>query len=126
MIRGSCLCGANVLELDAPAGPVTACHCTQCRKYSGHHAASLDVDRDAVRWVKQGHIKEFQHPSGARRMFCACCGTKLWFEGADGWFSLEAGVLDAPTGGQMAGHIFVANKGDYYTISDSLPQEAYL
>jgi len=126
MITGSCLCGANAFELDGKAGPVTSCHCTQCRKYSGHHSASIEVEPEQLRWVQQGHIKEFQHPSGARRVFCARCGTKLWFEGADGWYSLEAGILDAPTGGQMAEHIFVADKGDYYEIADGLPQKDQL
>ncbi len=123
MITGSCLCGANAFELDAPAGPVTACHCTQCRKYSGHHSASIDVDKRPPRWVRQGHLKNFEHPSGARRVFCANCGTKLWFEGVDGWLSLEAGLIDTPTGGRMSGHIFVADKGDYYDIADGLPQK---
>ena len=32
------------------------------------------------------------------------------------------GALDTPTGTQLAIHIFVAEKGDYYDITDGLPQ----
>lgn len=122
MITGSCLCGANAFELDREAGPVTACHCGQCRRYSGFHAASVDVDGAPVRWVRQDHVTRYRHHSGAERAFCGLCGTKLWFQGADGWMSLEAGLIDAPSGGEMAGHIFTQFKGDFYEISDGPPQ----
>lgn len=123
MITGSCLCGANAFELDADPGPVTACHCTQCRRYSGFHAASIDYDRSAMRWLRQGHLTRFEHPGGGTRVFCGCCGTKLWFEYRDGAPSLEAGMMDAPSGARMAQHIFTADKGDFYDIGDELPQE---
>lgn len=32
------------------------------------------------------------------------------------------GAIDGPTGIQLERHIFVAEKGDYYTIADGLPQ----
>lgn len=34
------------------------------------------------------------------------------------------GAFDTPTGLQLARHIFVADKGDYYDITDDLPQRA--
>lgn len=123
MIIGSCLCGANAFELDADPGPVTACHCGQCRRYSGFHAASIDYDAADMRWLKQGHRREFRHDSGSKRVFCGKCGTKLWFEYAGGGLSLEAGIMDAPTSARMARHVFVADKGDYYDIADGLPQK---
>ena len=123
MITGACLCGANAFELDAGPGPVTACHCGQCRRYSGFHAASIDYDAKDMRWLRQGHLTRFTHPGGSTRVFCGMCGTKLWFEYADGGLSLEAGVMDAPTGARLAGHIFVADKGDFYDIADGLPQQ---
>ena len=36
--------------------------------------------------------------------------------------AIFAGSLDKPTGLKMAGHIFCADKGDYYEIDDALPQ----
>lgn len=38
--------------------------------------------------------------------------------------SILAGSLDKPTGTRLTGHIFVADKGDYYDITDGLPQFA--
>lgn len=36
--------------------------------------------------------------------------------------SIFAGTLDGKTGLALSGHIFCADKGDYYAISAALPQ----
>ena len=36
--------------------------------------------------------------------------------------SIFAGTLDGPTGLRVAGHIFCADKGDYYEIAEEAPQ----
>ena len=69
-------------------------------------------------------LAEYVTPGGGQRGFCSGCGSSLYFRAADGAFSVEAGVVDAPTGGWLARHIFVADKGDYYTLADGLPQHA--
>ena len=58
-----------------------------------------------------------------RRGFCSTCGSSLFFDadGAD-WIGIGMGAFDTPTDTQLRMHIFVAHKGDYYDISDGLPQ----
>ncbi|MGO1081292.1 GFA family protein [Inquilinus sp. CA228] len=36
---GGCLCGAVRYRVTGPLRPVVACHCSQCRRTSGHVAA---------------------------------------------------------------------------------------
>lgn len=120
-LQGSCLCGANRFTLPGPMGAVTACHCTQCRKTSGHYAASFDAGEAALHWQAR-HSTEFTTPGGGQRGFCPDCGSSLYFRAGDGAFSVEAGAIDKPTGGYLASHIFVADKGDYYPLDDGLPQ----
>jgi hypothetical protein len=36
---GGCLCGAIRYEVRGPLRPVVDCHCTMCRRTSGHFAA---------------------------------------------------------------------------------------
>ena len=122
MLTGSCLCGANFFTIDGAMGEVTACHCSQCRKTSGHYAASFDVEEDALIWSDRV-VQEYVTEGGSQRGFCPCCGSSLYFRAGDGAFSVEAGCIDNPTGGHLARHIFVADKGDYYRLSDGLPQE---
>ncbi len=122
-LHGSCLCGANRFALPGPMGAVGACHCTQCRKLSGHYSASFDAPEAALVWQAR-KVAEFVTPGGGQRGFCPDCGSSLYFRAGDGGFSVEAGCIDNPTGGQLANHIFVADKGDYYTLDDGLPQHS--
>lgn len=119
---GACLCGACRFTLPVPVGEVTACHCTQCRKLSGHYAASVDVNEAAVLWHSATQMASYNTPGGGARGFCGGCGSSLWFRAADGVFSVEAGCLALPTGGALTTHTFTAFKGDYYTLDDGLPQ----
>lgn len=120
-LRGACLCSGCAFTLPAPAGEITACHCTQCRKLSGHFSASFDMDEAALVWERRDTLAEYATPGGARRGFCHDCGASLWFRAADGAFSVEAGVIDGATGGRLVRHIFTADKGDYYRLADGLP-----
>lgn len=121
-LAGSCLCGACRFTLPGPAGAITACHCHQCRSLSGHYSASFDVEEAAVDWLSRRGLAEYRTKGGGVRGFCKGCGSSLWFRAADGGFSVEAGAVDGPTGGRLAAHIFVAEKGDHYGIDDGLPQ----
>ena len=123
-VRASCHCGGVSFSLPRPDGGVGACHCTQCRKLSGHFACSFDADEHDLDYESRETLAEFETPAGARRGFCNRCGSSLWFRAADGGFSVEAGAVDGPTGLSLDSHIFVADKGDYYALDDGLPQFA--
>jgi hypothetical protein len=123
MLKGSCQCGAIRIELtETPESP-TACHCVQCRKQSGHYFASANVPKSAVRLTGGGHITWYQSSEKIRRGFCAKCGSWLFWEPLHrDWTSVALGAIDGPTGVRLERHIFVAEKGDYYTLGDGLPQ----
>ena len=116
---GSCLCGAVRYSVSVPLGAVTACHCSQCRKSSGHYTAAVPAPWDAV--TLQGEPRWYASSPGARRGFCGTCGSSLFWEEFDGLVYLQAGCLDGPTGLRMDGHIFHADKGDYYSVGEVLP-----
>ena len=120
-LHGSCLCGANQFTLPGPAGEVWGCHCQQCRKTSGHYSASFDADPATMVWQARA-TREHVGPNGGVRSFCGTCGAGLTFHSATE-FSVEAGVINNPTGGHLVRHIFVADKGDYYDLADGLPQD---
>ena len=102
--------------------PVIACHCTQCRKTSGHHVAATSAARDTVEI--EGEVTWYGSSDDARRGFCAVCGSNLFWNGAGESLSIFAGTLDGATGLALKGHIYCADKGDYYEIADGLPQAA--
>jgi hypothetical protein len=123
MHTGSCLCGAVTFELAGGLRPPDACHCSQCRKQSGHYWASTDVPRAAVSIHGGDNLTWFRSSEKVRRGFCATCGSFLFWEPLAGQsIAVAMGAFDAPTDTWLAKHIFVADKGDYYEIADGLPQ----
>lgn len=125
MPKGSCLCGAVRFEVSGALKAPDACHCTKCRKTSGHYFASTDIPRDRLRVEGGENVTWFQSSEKVRRGFCATCGSSLFFDPPHlDWIGVAMGAFDEPTGTRLELHIFVANKGDYYEIADGLPQNA--
>jgi len=129
-VSGKCLCGAVVFEAALERDRADACHCAQCRRWSGHYWASVNTTREAVKFLKgEGAIGWHRSSDHVRRGFCKECGSALFWQPDrhpvhNRIFSISAGSLDAPTGVKLTEHIFVAEKGDYYEIADGLPQKA--
>jgi hypothetical protein len=120
---GSCLCGAVAFEIDGAPGLAAACHCGQCRKWSGNIWASVAPAAGTLRVLSDTGLAWYRSSGTAERGFCRICGSSLFWRrlGADR-IDVAAGTLDSPTGAKLARHIFVTDKGDYYTIADGLPQ----
>lgn len=124
MPRGSCLCGAIAFEVDCDLPGADACHCSQCRKHSGHIFASTDVPRSALTIHGEENLTWFQSSDRARRGFCSICGSSLFWDPLfRDWIGVAMGAFDTPTKTQLAVHVHVAHKGDYYEITDGLPQK---
>lgn len=122
-LQGQCLCGSVRYQVRGPSESYTVCHCSQCRRQSGHQWASgqckdedLAISGDTLSW--------YQSSQSATRGFCSACGSYLfWIVDGEGKTSFSLGSLDAPTGLTLEKHIFVADKGDYYAITDDIPQK---
>lgn len=120
---GGCLCGGVRYTLTGALRDVIACHCGQCRRASGHHVASIRARRAGLTIESGETLARYESSPGFLRTFCARCGSKLFWESEGSpeiW--VMAGTLDSPTGLKIAEHIYVADKGDYYEITDGLPQ----
>jgi len=123
MPKGFCLCGAVSFEVEGALAPPDACHCTLCRRQSGHYWASTNVPRAALTVRGGENVNWYQSSEKVRRGFCATCGSVLfWDPPHKDWTSIAMGAFDAPTGTELEMHIFTADKGDYYEIADGLPQ----
>ncbi|RYG91136.1 GFA family protein [Loktanella sp. IMCC34160] len=117
MKTGSCLCGSVAFSF--PDGPekVTACHCSQCRKTSGHVWAAFHVPLADLTFSRDGGLSWFESSDWAKRGFCNTCGSSLFYQmKGEATINIAAGAVDEPTGLTLTRHIFVADKGDYYSI----------
>lgn len=121
--HGHCLCGEVDFTVTGKLRDISQCHCTQCRRWHGHAPAYTKAKWADLTFASRGPLTWFQSSEKARRGFCGRCGSSLFWEmaGSDA-VSISAGAFDPPFGPRQRHHIFVADKGDYYKISDNLPQ----
>jgi len=119
---GGCLCGAVQYQISGKMRAVVACHCRQCQKTSGHYVAATRVaikdlqlqDCQALQWYQSSEV--------AKRGFCRLCGSNLFWKSDSQNISIFAGTLNSPSGLSLTKHIFVADKADYYELTDDLPK----
>lgn len=126
MKTGSCICGRVRFVVKGDLPPPDACHCVQCRKQSGHYFVSTDVSRASLEITGGEHVTWYPPSGEVRRGFCSTCGSSMFWDppGKD-WTAVAMGAFDTPTETHIDKHIFVAEKGDYYTITDGLPQNQH-
>lgn len=121
--EGGCHCGAVRYRIDGPLRSVVFCHCTQCRKQSGHYFAATSCATADLAITGSEYLSWYRASETASRGFCSTCGSALFWKGDHSeHISILAGSLDLPTGIKADRHIYVADKGDYYSIDDGLTQ----
>ncbi len=115
---GSCLCGSVRYQVTGPVETITACHCSQCRKQSGHLWASSGAADSDFELLSQDGLTWFRSSDFAKRGFCAKCGSALfWKKDGEDRISFSSGSLDTHPGLTLARHIFTEDKADY-TLSE--------
>lgn len=123
---GSCLCGGVRFEVDGPLEhQPEACHCTSCRKHSGHVLAAVNVRWAALRLTGEDLVGWYRSSEKVRRGFCTVCGSTLfWAPTLEGYqhVAVSMGLFDGPTGARLRRHTFVVEQGDYYDIADGVEQ----
>jgi len=126
MLKGSCLCGGIRYEIDADLGPITNCHCGQCRKASGAaFASNASVAAGKFRFITGAELlKEWESSPGRRRCFCGRCGSPILKRNADQpeTVRLRLGTLDTDPRIKPSRHIFVGSKAPWVDITDNLPR----
>jgi hypothetical protein len=123
---GGCLCGGVRYRIRGVLRGVIACHCTQCRRTSGHFAAMTSAPSSNIELTASAALRWYRSSDTAERGFCGVCGGNLfWKQTGSETTSVTAGTLDAPTNITIEEHIFVADKSDYYTLDDDLPKRQH-
>ena len=121
--QGACLCGRITLRIEKFNRDVTVCHCQQCRKQTGHMLAATNALNEHLHIDGEEYLTWYAASDSAKRGFCKFCGSLLlWTSDGRETTSIMAGCIESPTGLTIKHHIFVADKGDYYSIDDELPQ----
>ncbi len=106
-VGGSCLCGGVRYEITGPLTDVSACHCGQCRKQTGHFWASTGCAMKDFKLLSENGLKWYRASDIANRGFCAICGSTLfWKPDAEDRIAISAGTLDEHPDLKIAENIF--------------------
>lgn len=121
-ISGRCECGAVSFEATGVRETVTVCHCSQCRRTSGHLWASTHAPFDSVTFLEDRGLRWFASSETAKRGFCQHCGSSLFYRMNDETgIGIAAGCIDDTSDLRLGKHIFVSSKADYYPEPDDAP-----
>jgi hypothetical protein len=125
MIKGSCLCGAVSFEIQGPLNTARYCHCANCRKFSGTGDAAWALAQTSQITIAPAvpAVTKF-NSGGGLRVFCAVCGSPLWYEpaGRSQFRGIPLGAIDAGEVAQPEMHVWTKSKVSWEIISDDLPQ----
>jgi hypothetical protein len=114
---GSCLCGACRFTA-VPEQGLHACHCGNCRKWSGgvflsvHCGTSVEFNADAP-------LVRYPSSDYAERVFCGRCGSSLVWEMRDGSVQIVSiQAFDDPGAFPFESQIYVDHKPQNYDFAN--------
>ena len=123
-MKGSCLCGRIVYEIDRLAGPIGHCHCKTCRKaHAAAYASTARVDREHFRWSRgEEFLGVFESSPGKLRRFCTRCGSHLVAERpTQSQVIVRVATLDDDPGVTPVAHIWTSHDVPWLK-ADDLPR----
>ena len=124
MPKGRCLCGTVTFEYNGPENWRGHCHCESCRRNtSSPFTTWFGVPKASYKFTGQKPSIYISSP-GARRMFCATCGTPIAFE-HDKYpdeIHFYAASLENPTDFVPQFHDHWSERVPWIELSDELPR----
>lgn len=120
---GGCLCGAVRYRFDARPLALNACHCMDCKKFSGATNILMVLGpRDAFHFEGPVELYRKRADSGNEIdiVRCAKCGVRLWNEplSAPQIVIFAAGTLDDPSWVVPTSHIFTRSLSPSVAVQD--------
>ena len=123
MLKGQCHCGSIMYEIEADVARHSLCHCTDCRRATGAPAASWALlSREQIRI--EGQPKSYASSEGTQRLFCADCGTSLFYLNETifpGQVDVLSATLDDPDAIPLMAQIQTDERIGWMTRLDKLP-----
>jgi hypothetical protein len=78
-VTGGCHCGGVRYRATGVDPRVTECHCSQCRRQSGHRFATTGGKTSGMEIEGADQVTWYQASPAAERGFCSVCGSTLFW-----------------------------------------------
>lgn len=118
-ISGKCLCGAIGFEAEAVSPEMGACHCGQCRRWTGGVFLYVSVKPGSLKLNGAEHLGVYRSSSVGERCFCKVCGSKLVWRMQDGTaVDVSAQAMDDPARFPFAVQVHLADKPANYAFAN--------
>lgn len=115
---GHCLCRAVTIVTDSGEKSLGACHCINCRKWSGGPFLELECGSKVV-FEGSENIAIFDSSEWAERGFCKVCGSHLFMRSKDSPdYGISAGLFENDEGINFDRQVFFDKKPSYYSFSN--------
>ena len=125
MLSGGCLCGQ--IRYRASGLPYHAgyCHCVTCRRAAGAPVAAWFSNK-LVDLQITGSPARYRSSDHGERLFCAACGTQLFFDDSRYPDELDISIasLDEPERVPPEFHLFASRRIPWVQFDDALPSYA--
>lgn len=121
-LSGKCLCESITYEITGQARDVVNCHCSRCRRHTGHFMAATATEVDGIE-ISGDTLRWYDVTEQVQYGFCSNCGSTLFWrtERRPDLISIAAGTLTPPTGLKTAAAIYTNYASDYHALDDSIP-----
>lgn len=119
-MKGQCLCGEIIFEVELKNHKVHVCHCGICRKQTSGIIMTLDIQPDSLKFTQKNHLAIYASSDWGERGFCSQCGTNLFWRTKDhsycniNVFSLDQTVEDLT----LDTEIYIDCKPEFYNFQN--------
>lgn len=115
--HGACLCGASRFTA-RPEHGAHACHCENCRKWSGGIFLSVHCGTSVV-FNAEAPLVRYASSEWAERVFCGRCGSSLVWQMKDGSAQIVSiQAFEDPGAFIIDSQIYVDHKPDNYALAN--------
>lgn len=120
-LTGGCLCGSIGYEITGEARDIVNCHCSRCRRHTGHFMAATSTD--ASHLEVSGETLKWYATADVEYGFCGDCGSSLFWRTSrqPGYVAVAAGTLMPPTGLKTIAAIYTDYASDYHSFDEDVP-----
>lgn len=121
---GGCMCGKIRFSFAGAPKWVLHCHCESCRRATSSPMTTWLAVPDSAYRLDEGTPRFYESSPGARRSFCADCGSPLSFTHSrfPDETHLYVASMDRPAAFEPSRHVFFAERLPWADLHDSLPR----